>query len=448
MKKNKMLLRLFGIIIAFLSLGCKQNGDYNKAMSDPLLYCKTVKNLNNVVLENIFSPPVASRNYVYANIAAYEAMVPGDHRFASLRGIIRHMPPMPQPDSTKTYCFPFASLIAFCKVGDNVTFSQEVMANYIAYLIHFADSVGMPSDVKKNSLAYADAIAQAIITWSKGDNYLKTRGAPQYTVKPDSISRWVPTPPAYEDALEPHWGEIRLMLLDSLNEIKAPPPIPFNITDKKSKYYQEILAIKHAGDSLTDEQKHIADFWDDIPVHLNVTGHLMYMTKKFSPPGHWMNICGIASEKTNADFATTVYAYTTTAIALFDAFITCWHEKYTYNTVRPETIINRFMDENWRPHIETPPFPEYTCGHSTISAAAAEALTHVYGDHIAYTDTSENEFGIKSRSFASFRQAAKENIEARFYGGIHLPSTCEISNKIGTQIGAMVANKLAMAKKY
>ena len=69
----------------------------------------------------------------------------------------------------------------------------------------------------------------------------------------------------------------------------------------------------------------------------------------------------------------------------------------------PETIINKYFDPNWRPHLQTPPFPEYTCGHCTISAAAAEALTSVLGDNVAYTDTSELEFGIKSRSFKSFQ---------------------------------------------
>ena len=88
------------------------------------------------------------------------------------------------------------------------------------------------------------------------------------------------------------------------------------------------MEIKNASDSLTPEQTHIADFWDDNPFKLNVSGHLMFGTKKFSPPGHWMSIVGIAAEKANADFATTVTAFTKTAIALFDAFIQCWDVKY------------------------------------------------------------------------------------------------------------------------
>ena len=107
-------------------------------------------------------------------------------------------------------------------------------------------------------------------------------------------------------------------------------------------------------------------------------------------------------------------------------------------------MINKYFDEDWLPFIQTPPFPEYTAGHSTISAAAAEALTSVYGDNFAYTDTSEEEFGIKRRSFTSFRQAAKENIAARFYGLIHFEYSSVRGNASGKQIGSFVANKLQM----
>src|SRR5690606_28109503 len=171
--------------------------------------------------------------------------------------------------------------------------------------------------------------------------------------------------------LEPHWREIRTVVMDSADQFVPPPPPVFNIKDKNSKFYQEVMAVKNAGDSLTDEQKHIAEFWDDLGTRLNVSGHVMFMTKKFSPPGHWMNIVGIAAQKAKVDYATTVYAYAKTAIAMFDAFIQCWDEKFRSNAVRPETVINKYIDPDWTPYLQTPPFPEYTCGHSTVSSSAA-----------------------------------------------------------------------------
>jgi hypothetical protein len=97
------------------------------------------------------------------------------------------------------------------------------------------------------------------------------------------------------------------------------------------------------------------------------------MIKKIFPPGHWMNLVGIATKTAKADFNTTVAAYAETAFTLFDAFISCWDEKYRSNYIRPETEINKLY-EDWRPYIQTPPFPSYTSGHDTNSSAAAEVI--------------------------------------------------------------------------
>jgi len=304
---------------------------------------------------------------------------------------------------------------------------------------------GMPEDILANTIGYADTVSAAILAWSKKDNYAQTRSSSKYNVI-DTPGRWVPTPPAYTSGMEPHWNEIRTLVMDSASQFMPPPQYTFNMTDKNSDYYKEVIAVKNAVDSLTPEQKNIAEFWDDNPFKLNVSGHVQFGTKKFSPPGHWMSIAGIAAQKAKADYATTVYAFAITAIAQFDAFIQCWDQKYRSNTARPETVINKYVDPNWQPLLQTPPFPEYTCGHSTVSAANAEALTHVFGDKFAYTDTTEEEFGISRRSYNSFRDAAIENNWARFYGGIHFHHSCLVSTEYGKKVGELVVNKLKMKK--
>jgi len=395
---------------------------------------------------NNFSPIVASRNYLYANVAAYE-VVAGSYpdEYNSLAGQVNGLKAVPKPIDGKPINAEFAALLAFCKLGEAVTFPAGSMKDYVDSLKKLAEDHGMPSDVFKNSVAYADTVSSAIMKWSRKDNYLETRGAPEYTVM-DSPGRWVPTPPAYTSAMEPHWNTIRPVVMESAGQFTPPPPLQFDVTNKNSDYCKEVMNIKNAGDSLTEEQAWIADFWDDNPFKLNVSGHLMFGTKKFSPPGHWMSIAGIAAKKAKADFPTTVCAYAKTAIALFDAFIQCWDEKFRHNTARPETVINKYFDANWRPHLQTPPFPEYTCGHSTCSSAAAETLTSVFGDNFRYTDTTELEFGIKSRSFTSFRAAAEENNWARFYGGIHFHHSCIISTAYGRKVGELVVARLKMKR--
>ncbi|HEY1005522.1 MAG TPA: vanadium-dependent haloperoxidase, partial [Sphingobacteriaceae bacterium] len=243
------------------------------------------------------------------------------------------------------------------------------------------------------------------------------------------------------------WCKIRPMVLDSAAQIVAPPPVPFDMKDPNSPFYRNALEVKLLGDSLTDEQKHIADFWDDNAFKLNVSGHVMFGTKKFSPGGHWMNIVGIATKDQKEDFNSTVSLYTEASIALFDGFINCWFVKFQRNYVRPETVINKYLDPDWKPYIQTPPFPEYTSGHAVISAAVAEVLTIKLGDKIAFRDSSQLEFGIKPRSFNSFRDAAREASMSRVYGGIHYVASCDIGAENGEQIGRLVADRLRLKKQ-
>lgn len=440
MRLNIVLAAASAVLVA--SCG---NKDYSKVTADPLLYSKTVKKLNDIVLENNFPPMIAARNYVYANIAAYECIVAGDSAFQTLSGQIKHMPAMPTPDAGKKVDFNMAALLAFTKVGNAVTFPEGSMMAYYESLIERADDAGMPDEVLENTKAFSDKVFAAIMDWSKKDNYAQTRSASKYTVT-DEEGRWVPTPPSYTSALEAHWMEIRTLVLDSAVQCRPAPAPKFDIKDTNSVFYKATMEVKNVGDNLTEEQKHIADFWDDNPFKMNVSGHVMFATKKFSPGGHWMNIVGIVADKAGLDFNSTVYAYAKSAIALFDGFISCWEEKFRSNVIRPETVINKYIDAEWRPYIQTPPFPSYTSGHSVISGSVAEVLTDIFGDNFSYTDTSEIEFGIPHRSFTSFRQAATEASWSRMYGGIHYRFDLDNGNKQGIEVGKLVVDRLRMRK--
>ncbi|QEM02399.1 vanadium-dependent haloperoxidase [Mucilaginibacter rubeus] len=441
---NSFLLWLSGIIILLSS--CKKT-DYQSLTDNPELYRITEKKLNDIILENNFPPVIASRNYAYANIAAYEVISAQDpKKFRSLAGQIRHLTATPKPVPGVEIDYPFASLLAFCYVGNAVTFPEGSMDEYVDALKKKAKDGGMPSDVFEHSVNYSDVVAKHIMKWSKTDHYAQTRSANKYTVTKKE-GRWVPTPPMYSQALEPHWGEIRPLILDSASRVAPPPPPLFDMKDINSQFYKDVLDVKSTGTNLTKEQKHIADFWDDNAFKLNVVGHATFGTKKFSPGGHWMNIAGIASETCKADFSSTVCAYAETSIALFDAFINCWYFKYKYNLVRPETVITKYLDPDWKTYIQTPSFPEYVSGHAVISAAAAEILTDQFGDNFAYRDTSETEFGIAPRSFKSFREAAMEAGISRVYGGIHFKNSCIVGTEEGKQVGQLVLNRLHMKIK-
>jgi hypothetical protein len=138
----------------------------------------------------------------------------------------------------------------------------------------------------------------------------------------------------------------------------------------------------------------------------------------------------------------TVEAYTLVSLSLADGFISCWDEKYRSGVVRPETVINASIDQDWEPLLQTPPFPEYPSGHSVISTAAAVVLTALYGDGFAFTDSTEMSFGLPSRHFSSFHAAAREAAISRLYGGIHYRLAIQNGETEGRLVGALVVSRV------
>ena len=143
----------------------------------------------------------------------------------------------------------------------------------------------------------------------------------------------------------------------------------------------------------------------------------------------------------------TMEAYTLVSISLFDAFISCWDEKYRSNLVRPETVINTYIDGEWLPVLQTPPFPEHTSGHSVISAASALTLTKLYGDNFEYTDNVEQEYGLPIRHFQSFIQASEEAAISRLYGGIHYRPAIDFGVNQGRKVGQYVIDNVSTRKE-
>jgi hypothetical protein len=180
---------------------------------------------------------------------------------------------------------------------------------------------------------------------------------------------------------------------------------------------------------------------------MNITGHAMFATKKMSPGGHWMSITGLISRKLKSDYMQTSEAFLLTSIGIFDGFISCWDEKYRSVKVRPESVINTSVDKDWQPVLQTPPFPEYTSGHSVISNAAAVALTSLYGENVAFADSSEVPYGLPVRTYPSVKAAADEASISRLYGGIHFRPALDEGSKQGIKVGNWVISQVKTRKK-
>lgn len=434
------------LVLAVLVAACSKKNE--PIVVAPADLHAAVDQVTEIMIHDIFSPPVASRIYVYPNIAAYEIMAVENETYTSLAGQVRGFTQIPQPDADQNVNHSLAALIAHMDMSRRLIFSEDRMIAYRDSLYSIWEAKN--SKEFEASKAYGLQVAEHVASWMDQDNYNQTRTMPKFTVNTDDPSRWQPTPPSYMDGIEPHWNKIRPFVIDSAAQFRPTPPPPFSM-EEGSAFYKEVKEVYDISNEITakgdeSEEIAIAQFWDCNPYVSVTRGHLMFATKKITPGAHWIGIVKIASRLDESDFDKTLYAYTKTSIAIADAFISCWDEKYNSNLIRPETLINEHFDDSWEPVLQTPPFPEYTSGHSVVSGAAAIALTDIFGEGFTFDDDTELPYGLPVRSFNSFNEAADEAAISRMYGGIHYRTAVEIGVKQGRDLGRFVIENLSMTK--
>lgn len=440
----------FTFLISILLIACnssekKIDFSYEKAQTyqaDYLHQC--MSKLTDVIVHDIFSPPVASRNYVYPALVFYEILQQENPNYRSLKGQIKDFDGIPQANDTLIN-LPLASVKAFIEIGKKLIYSENQMNEFEKeILLKFKESK-MSDSIVNLSLNYGKEVAEMFWKWAKQDNYEKVKAMPRHPFS-TKTGKWQPTPPDYMEAIEPHWNKMRTFIIDSATQFIPIEPPAFNLT-KNSQFQKDLLEVYKIGKNLSEEQKQIASFWDCNPFVVQHQGHLMLGSKKITPGGHWIGITEIACKKENLGLLKTAETYAFVSIALADAFISCWDEKYRSNLIRPETVINEHLDPNWNPLLQTPPFPEYTSGHSVISRAAAISLTHLLGDNFSYVDSVEVKYGLPSRKFNSFIEASEEAAISRLYGGIHYMPAIENGVSQGEKVGKYIVEHLVLGEK-
>ncbi|QJW89268.1 vanadium-dependent haloperoxidase [Spirosoma taeanense] len=402
----------------------------------------TVFAVTMVMIHDVVNPPAASRFYTYCLLGAHEIVAQQRNGIVSPASFTRNFPHI-QINSKERYDYRIAALYCILETGRLILPSGSMLEEEQQKLIDQLKAEGYAEPLIGQSVRVAQEVAKTILSYAAADNYGKLSARTRYRpTKQDDY--WYPTPPGYIEAIEPHWKTIRPMVIDSCNQFAPRPPVPFS-KDTTSAFYRLAHEVYQVGNTLTDEQRFIASYWDCNPFAINTSGHMSIGFKKISPGGHWMNITSIATSQAKLSFDKSLMVHSLVAMTLMDAFISCWDEKYRSNRVRPETVINRYISVRWQPLLQTPPFPEYTSGHSVISTAVAELLTYLIGADFSFTDTTEILFELPERKFASFRQAADEAAISRLYGGIHYRDAIENGQAQGKALGEFIVGKLKKA---
>jgi hypothetical protein len=377
------------------------------------------------------SPPVAARLIGYAQVALYEAVVPGMPAHRSLGGQLNDLPPLPAIDPGTAYDWPTvaSSALAMTLRSHLAPATSQTLVAIAGLEGHFAERArrSVPPDVVERSVSHGHAIASAVLRWADTDGYAQLKHCPY--ARPVGEGLWVPTPRGFFPALQACWGRLRPFALRAADAC-APPPPPVYSTDRASTLYAEAKEVYDTVKALTAQQREIANYWADDPVR---TG---------TPPGHVMLLAVRVIERDGLPLDDAVEALARAGMAVADGFIACWHTKFRYNLLRPITYVSTvFKDPGWRPLLSTPPFPEYPSGHSVQSAAAAQVLTDQLGRR-AFVDDTHARLGLAPRGFRDFHAAAQEAAISRLYGGIHFRSAIERGIEQGVCVGQAITARV------
>ncbi|MEG4588463.1 phosphatase PAP2 family protein [Microcoleus sp. MOSTC5] len=411
--QDKLTGEYLAVLTGVNSNAIDRNNFTNQLSGNPVIEWNGV--MLNAVRTGNTAPPLASRNMAMVHAAIYDAVNSISKKYSPYRVNID------APAGTSAEAATAAAahrVLVSVYPAQTATFDEA----YASSLAKITDG-----KAKQDGIALGQQVADQIISSRSTDGIAKVV---QYTPKTDPGS-WVPTPPALAAALAPQWAEVTPFAMTSGSQFRPPSPPALD----SANYAEEVNYVKEIGksDSLTrtPDQTAIAKFW------ANGAG-------TFTPPGHWNQIAQDASALAGNSLEDNARLFALLNIAEADAAISCWDAKYQYNFWRPVTAIrqadtdnnpNTTADPLWTPLITTPPFPEYTSGHSTFSGAADAVMSSVFGSDFGFADRGDRTVN-SLRTYENFSEAADESGISRLYGGIHFMS----ANVNGLSVGRNVGN--------
>lgn len=318
-------------------------------------------------------------------------------------------------------------------------------------------------EILERSEKFGREVAAAVYTWEQqdfvGHNAFLNPQPISYT-PPSGPGLWQPTPPDFNRAMFPQWGQVRTFALRPDEKLCRPPIAYGELTDspfyaQAIEVYSTVNAIKNPPAGLEDwaaNQRWAAIFWsDDL---LNLT---------FAPPPRLVAVLNQVAANEELDLAGCAEVYAKMGLALSDAGVALWHSKYVYNVERPITYIRRVVSQNhpaaanWLTILDatavggdngiTPAFPAYPSGHSGFGGAGGKILSSFFeynANHpgtYTFTDLCHQlrtEFLGTPRVFSSFSQLGEEDAYSRIPLGVHFRMDCEV----GLEVGRLAAQRV------
>ncbi len=454
--KQKSVYVILAVATAVLfTLSCKKdsNPDTNGQLKQTSTYpSDVVKKWLGVQLPLLYSPPVsyginAGRYMAYCGVAVYEAVLPGMPAYKTLYGQLNEMPQMPVTEPGKAYHWPTCAnaaladmtrkLFTFTPATNDAVQKLEDELN-ATYQTEIGDTA-----IFQRSKAFGKAVAEKIFNWSVTDHPWSTK--PALVLTNNSPGLWWPenNNPTIGGGIA-YWGETRTMVAGSIDNVTSTPYV-YNAADVNSPYYKDFKEVYDLSKSLTYDQKRLAKYYDNPAVNGYPSG------------ASYISVFKQVLEQKNPALDMAAYAYAKTGMSLFDATIGSFKAKFQFMQERPFQFIRRVIAPSsdpatiWKPFIATPGHPDFPANHATFSGAFSQALTTIFGDNVAFTNSTYKGYmfdlgkgpeDMGSYSYKSFFEFADSIAISRVYGGIHTRLAIEEGTKQGKKTAQNISSKV------
>jgi hypothetical protein len=302
-------------------------------------------------------------------------------------------------------------------------------ASYAASLAALSDDGEDGGQSRERGIAWGTQVADAVLAWRASDGF--NASYPPF-FGGTAIGQWRPTPPAFAQMSAQGLAFTAMFVLNNNIQFRPGPPRGL-LSETYTNDFNAVKALgRNTGSTRTEEQTALALFWDG------------------NASTHWNQAANQMARANNLSLSDSNRLLAVLNIAMADTAFTTWSGKRSYGadanvvTWRPVTSIpladsdgnpDTVPDPGWLPLINTPAHPEYPAGHPSQNGAAATVLLSHFDDEQTFTLTT---IGRPSRTYTSITRARLDGNAARVWGGMHYPSTVEISDAEGEAIAYYV----------
>ena len=207
-----------------------------------------------------------------------------------------------------------------------------------------------------------------------------------------------------------------------------PPPAPALGSAVWVRDYHEIKKLgAKKSEARTDEQTDIAKFWANKDVRIVVPQLVGLPGRSLVDDARFLALTDMAWE---------------------DSYVAMMDGKYAYNLWRPVTAIrgaamdgsdSTVADPDWEPMANTPPHPEYPCGHCLSAGAVGTVIAREFGKNMPAIVLEDDSSML--RRYLNAQDYIDEVGESRILFGVHYRFSVDVGKAMGVAIGKLAVER-------